>query len=136
MLLVHACSGESGAGKSETTKLLIQHVVELCKAGKTALEQNIGRLNPLLEAFGNAKTRASSAVTAANVAARTLPMRGIAMHSVHSLHPPVLAGKCFALPCLLCFSLVRAVVQRPPCCLNWYWRERTRLLTLAVCLQS
>lgn len=49
-------SGESGAGKSETTKLLIQHVVDLCKAGKQTLEQNIGRLNPLLEAFGNAKT--------------------------------------------------------------------------------
>ena len=49
-------SGESGAGKTETTKLLVSHIIELCKAGKKTLEENITRLNPLLEAFGNAKT--------------------------------------------------------------------------------
>ncbi|EGD77364.1 myosin X [Salpingoeca rosetta] len=49
-------SGESGAGKTETTKHIITHVMEVCKAGKTILETNILRLNPLLEAFGNAQT--------------------------------------------------------------------------------
>eukprot|EP00045_Choanoeca_perplexa_P012455 m.135932 g.135932 ORF g.135932 m.135932 type:complete len:1063 (+) comp16014_c0_seq1:99-3287(+) len=49
-------SGESGAGKTETTKRLLQHVVLLCRAGKTSLEHNIATVNVLLEAFGNAKT--------------------------------------------------------------------------------
>ena len=49
-------SGESGAGKSETTKHLVNHIVELCKAGKQELESRIQQLNPLVEAFGNAKT--------------------------------------------------------------------------------
>jgi myosin-3 len=49
-------SGESGAGKSESTKHIVNHVIELCKAGKKSLEQRIQDLNPLLEAFGNAKT--------------------------------------------------------------------------------
>eukprot|EP00052_Salpingoeca_macrocollata_P017135 m.138842 g.138842 ORF g.138842 m.138842 type:complete len:1065 (-) comp20285_c0_seq3:49-3243(-) len=49
-------SGESGAGKTETTKFIVSHVIELCRAGKKELENNIRMLNPLLEAFGNAKT--------------------------------------------------------------------------------
>eukprot|EP00053_Salpingoeca_punica_P016252 m.152537 g.152537 ORF g.152537 m.152537 type:complete len:1052 (-) comp16919_c0_seq1:355-3510(-) len=49
-------SGESGAGKTETTKFIVSHVIELCRAGKKTLEENIRLLNPLLEAFGNAKT--------------------------------------------------------------------------------
>ena len=49
-------SGESGAGKTETTKIIVGHVMELCKAGKTDLEEKIKQLNPFLEAFGNAKT--------------------------------------------------------------------------------
>lgn len=49
-------SGESGAGKTETTKIIVSHIMELCKAGKTDLEENIKQLNPFLEAFGNAKT--------------------------------------------------------------------------------
>jgi len=53
---VFVISGESGAGKTESSKYLVSHVIELCKAGNKELESRITQLNPLVEAFGNAKT--------------------------------------------------------------------------------
>jgi myosin heavy subunit len=67
------CSGESASGKTETTKLLIRHVIHLCHSGAEgqAVENKIIQVHhhhhhhhhshrlqvsPILEAFGNAKT--------------------------------------------------------------------------------
>jgi len=50
-------SGESGAGKTETAKLFMHHLLSYTGAGQqTALERKILESQPLLEAFGNAKT--------------------------------------------------------------------------------
>lgn len=53
------CSGESGAGKTESAKLLMRHIIHLCHSGNEGqdIEQRIIEVNPLLEAFGNAATR-------------------------------------------------------------------------------
>ncbi|KAF7827472.1 myosin-1 [Senna tora] len=47
-------SGESGAGKTETAKIAMQYLAALC--GGSGIEYEILKTNPVLEAFGNAKT--------------------------------------------------------------------------------
>ncbi|XP_041941432.1 LOW QUALITY PROTEIN: myosin-9 [Alosa sapidissima] len=62
------CTGESGAGKTENTKKVIQYLAHVASSHKTKKDQNSSVLshgelekqllqaNPILEAFGNAKT--------------------------------------------------------------------------------
>ena len=55
-------SGESGAGKTENTKKVIGYFALVGATGKTtsskkvSLEDQVVQTNPILEAFGNAKT--------------------------------------------------------------------------------
>ncbi|KNC79775.1 hypothetical protein SARC_07848, partial [Sphaeroforma arctica JP610] len=49
-------SGESGAGKTETAKILIQHLSMMCGGGVGHILQQIKDSSPLLESLGNAKT--------------------------------------------------------------------------------
>ncbi|XP_010922002.1 myosin-1 [Elaeis guineensis] len=47
-------SGESGAGKTETAKIAMQYLAAL--GGGSGIEYELLQTNPILEAFGNAKT--------------------------------------------------------------------------------
>ena len=49
-------SGESGAGKTQTTKILMNYITNISKTNLKNIENKILSSNPILEAFGNAKT--------------------------------------------------------------------------------
>ncbi|KAJ3672107.1 hypothetical protein LUZ60_006828 [Juncus effusus] len=53
-------SGESGAGKTESTKMIMRYLAYMggkpVEQGRTTVEQQVLQSNPVLEAFGNAKT--------------------------------------------------------------------------------
>ncbi|XP_030837975.1 unconventional myosin-XVI isoform X3 [Strongylocentrotus purpuratus] len=49
-------SGESGAGKTESCKYFVQHLLSRANSCESLLNEKIEQVNPLLECFGNAQT--------------------------------------------------------------------------------
>ncbi|XP_004692483.1 PREDICTED: unconventional myosin-Ia [Condylura cristata] len=51
-------TGESGAGKTEASKLVMSYVAAVCEKGEevNSVKEQLLQSNPVLEAFGNAKT--------------------------------------------------------------------------------
>ncbi|XP_038051268.1 unconventional myosin-XVI-like [Patiria miniata] len=49
-------SGESGAGKTESAKYFVQHLLLRAQSEESLLNEKIQQVNPLLECFGNAQT--------------------------------------------------------------------------------
>lgn len=51
-------SGESGAGKTEASKILMQYIAAVSKSSSEVdrVKNQLLESNPILEAFGNAKT--------------------------------------------------------------------------------
>jgi myosin-5 len=49
-------SGESGAGKTETVKILMRHIAHISNNKYNSTIEKVLKANPLMESFGNAKT--------------------------------------------------------------------------------
>ena len=49
-------SGESGAGKTQTTKIIMNYISEISSKDQNNISEKILASNPILEAFGNSKT--------------------------------------------------------------------------------
>jgi hypothetical protein len=66
ILQVCIVSGESGAGKTETTKHLIKHILSLSHGGQSQIENKIIQSSPVIEAFGNAQTVRNTDINTSN----------------------------------------------------------------------
>ena len=49
-------SGESGAGKTETAKILLQYLAAVATTAGGDLHERVLQTNPIMENFGNART--------------------------------------------------------------------------------